>query len=71
MYYGTTHLYKVLYTLSLSREIMKPKERMKICHSCEYLKRGFIKPSECEVCGCIIRLKVRIPSEKCPMDKWD
>jgi|TARA_R100000963_G_C4614635_1_gene83939 hypothetical protein len=50
---------------------MKAKERMKICHSCEHLKMGFIKPSECEVCGCIIRLKVKIPSEKCPIDKWD
>jgi hypothetical protein len=43
------------------------EERMKICASCEeYIK----EENRCNLCGCYMRVKTRIATEKCPIGKW-
>lgn len=39
--------------------------RRSICETCEH-KKGFF----CDVCGCIIALKARVPFAHCPLGKW-
>ena len=43
------------------------EERLKTCKDCEH----FIKPlSICKKCGCILKIKTRMPWESCPIGKW-
>ena len=43
--------------------------RRQICKSCEHnIKYG--KTRICEMCGCFIKAKTTIESEKCLMNKW-
>ena len=44
---------------------LSAEERMKICKKCEYYSRG-----RCVSCGCILSLKTKMDTEKCPIDKW-
>lgn len=41
------------------------KERLQICKSCEKHKLGF-----CMACGCSVKLKVKLKSASCPLEKW-
>jgi hypothetical protein len=42
-------------------------DKMKICLQCEH----FLKSTrQCKKCGCFMPLKVRIPRQKCPIQKW-
>ena len=42
-------------------------EKMKLCIQCPH----FFKPTKtCKKCGCFMPIKVRVPSQKCPVDKW-
>lgn len=43
------------------------KRRMKICRNCVHLKSG-----SCEICGCDMAKKTRLPAEICPhkTPKW-
>ena len=40
-------------------------KRQRLCDVCPANKDG-----ECELCGCVIKLKVTWRSEKCPMEMW-
>jgi hypothetical protein len=40
-------------------------KRIETCKSCEYLKKQF-----CSKCGCIIAIKSRMATAKCPDGKW-
>lgn len=44
--------------------------RLKICDECEHKKKikGF--GEYCDVCGCIIKSKISVKSEKCYLNKW-
>lgn len=45
------------------------KRRLKICKSCEHnIKFGGTRI--CDQCGCIIKSKASVESEKCLMNKW-
>ena len=44
---------------------MTPKEKYKICHECEHLKKRM-----CNLCGCFMPAKVIIPFSVCPINKW-
>lgn len=45
----------------------KGVDRMKICLQCEH----FLKiTKQCKKCGCFMPIKVRIPGQKCPVEKW-
>lgn len=47
------------------------KERIEICEGCDkfkiYLDRIYI----CEECKCVLNIKARMASKKCPLNKWD
>ena len=48
-------------------------ERMRICKGdkkylpCPHYQKLL---SRCQICGCFLKLKARISSEKCPKGKW-
>ncbi len=44
-------------------------DRLAICKSCPYMKKK-LTGSYCELCGCIIKIKAKMPDEKCPVGKW-
>lgn len=41
--------------------------RYAICRQCDRLRRGI---KQCKECGCFVLLKVRVPSQSCPLGKW-
>ena len=42
-------------------------KRIDICKSCEH----FFKPTgSCKKCGCFVRIKAKISTLNCPIDKW-
>tara|TARA_R110002020_G_scaffold302595_2_gene517995 strand:- start:22541 stop:22765 length:225 start_codon:yes stop_codon:yes gene_type:complete len=41
------------------------EKRERLCNACPANKGG-----ECELCGCLVNLKVTWRSEKCPMELW-
>ena len=48
-------------------------ERLKICRgsSTNELCEEYFKPTgSCKKCGCFVRLKTKIASQSCPLDKW-
>jgi hypothetical protein len=45
------------------------KARLDTCTSCESKSKSMVPV--CKECGCIIKLKALIKTEKCPLDKWD
>lgn len=40
-------------------------ERLDICKKCVHYIQG-----RCAVCGCILKYKTKMETEKCPIDKW-
>jgi rRNA maturation protein Nop10 len=43
-----------------------PTLRLRVCNQCEFLT--IVKM--CSRCGCVVPLKVRMPSSSCPEGKW-
>ena len=46
-------------------ETEESKARLAVCHKCDKWTG-----TSCKVCGCFVKLKVKIPQEKCPEGKW-
>ena len=46
-------------------ETEESKTRLAVCHKCDKWTG-----TSCKVCGCFVKLKVKIPQEKCPEGKW-
>lgn len=44
---------------------MNAVERMNVCKGCEYNHENW-----CEMCGCWLLLKTRIPMAHCPLGLW-
>jgi Family of unknown function (DUF6171) len=42
-------------------------KRFEICKSCPEL---FAPTAQCKLCGCFMRLKTKMESAKCPLEKW-
>ena len=42
--------------------------RLAICESCEHLQRPKYR---CGLCGCLMKVKVLLPKQKCPDNRWD
>jgi len=38
---------------------------MNICRICDHNLAG-----KCSICGCILKYKTKMDTEKCPIDKW-
>ena len=45
----------------------KIQQRMDICYKCNCLD---IKTVRCKLCGCFMKIKVRLDGSKCPAHKW-
>jgi hypothetical protein len=41
--------------------------RMEICNSCEHLIK---LTTQCKKCGCIMKIKTKLPKATCPIGKW-
>ena len=41
------------------------KARIETCNQCQYMVAGV-----CSMCGCHLRLKIKLESQKCPQGKW-
>ncbi len=60
----------------------KEKERAKICEACPFKRYSKsiahfdgddiieIKGMLCDKCKCYLPAKIRVPKEKCPLNKW-
>jgi hypothetical protein len=45
--------------------------RLEICKACpEWNPQAFLNTGQCKLCGCSTKAKLRLPLEKCPVDKW-
>lgn len=45
--------------------------RIEICKGCEFWEgSGFAGTGRCKKCGCSTQAKLRMATEKCPIDKW-
>lgn len=42
-------------------------ERVALCEACDHFDEA---SRQCNQCGCLIDLKIAMPLEKCPIDKW-
>jgi hypothetical protein len=50
-----------------SKNSLYYKERLEICRQCPRL----FKPTmQCKECGCFMRIKTRLKSASCPINKW-
>lgn len=46
-------------------ETEESQKRLSVCQGCsEWTGKS------CKICGCFVKLKVKIPEEKCPLGKW-
>jgi heterodisulfide reductase subunit A-like polyferredoxin len=45
------------------------EKRLAICNSCPH-KEELIGQPRCGACGCFLKLKASLATEKCPKDKW-
>ena len=47
------------------------EKRLNICFNCPHFSsKGRITSGRCLECGCFIRAKARLETEKCPIGKW-
>lgn len=45
--------------------------RLDVCKGCEFWKgNAMINGGRCMKCGCFTKFKLRMATEKCPIDKW-
>jgi len=49
------------------KSIIGYSERVEICKKCEHF---LPRLSRCKKCGCFTKVKLRIKSSKCPINKW-
>jgi hypothetical protein len=48
-------------------DLFVQEKRMDICRQCD----RFIKTTtQCKECGCIMKLKTKLPHASCPLGKW-
>ena len=45
------------------------KVRVKICKECPYIRKR-VGVDICFFCTCVISLKTKLKTEKCPIEKW-
>jgi hypothetical protein len=43
------------------------KARYARCKTCEFYDP---RVKQCEVCGCFVPLKIKLPTEECPYGRW-
>lgn len=48
----------------------KARERLEVCRTCPRFDNRLRLAEVCTACGCMARLKVLHPGEKCPEGRW-
>lgn len=57
-----------LFNKNLGRvEEVISKKRLDICQGCE---KFIALTTQCLECGCIMKLKTKLPNAECPLHKW-
>jgi|TARA_R100001530_G_scaffold9647_2_gene9739 hypothetical protein len=51
----------------VSQLIQETDDRWNICKDCPSL----MSFNRCKECGCFMKIKTKIPTMKCPLDKWN
>lgn len=51
----------------LVKEEEKIDTRMQICSECKVFDKEFAR---CKICGCFMKLKIRLEISSCPIGKW-
>jgi len=51
----------------MDKKSISASEKKEICHNC---KMYLPNMRQCKLCRCFIDLKVLLPSQHCPIDKW-
>ena len=46
------------------------RSRMRKCMGCAHVRNGKVLGYRCSRCGCILRSKVTVRDEKCPIGVW-
>ena len=46
------------------------KERLIRCKKCDNYSKNNNNIEKCEACGCYLKFKIKILSEKCPLNLW-
>jgi hypothetical protein len=67
------HLYQIL--LGTYRNIFQVRtgfedKRWEVCCACEHCKANDILGTYCDVCGCILKSKIKVDNAKCSLNKW-
>lgn len=60
---------KGIYNHHFKDETEMSKHKLSICNSCEFNKDTPLLGNTCQLCGCVIKYKVKSDS-KCPDGKW-
>lgn len=52
--------------------LARARTRFDVCRSnaCGAFERNFKGAEQCNACGCMLRMKVLHPGEKCPQGRW-
>ena len=53
--------------ITMADKPIDPKERYALCKACEHLYK---LTKQCNLCGCVMPIKVGIPEASCPIGKW-
>lgn len=65
--HGIIGLFKSTFNIGIVDPKVK-SHRLTLCLICSDMNRR--KGNRCNLCGCYIRHKIRLKSEKCPKDEW-
>jgi ribosomal protein S27AE len=65
---GWFYAWKVYMDVIASDEVVA--KRLKICSKCEHLMTSIANIKLCGKCGCVIKVKVKVKSTTCPVNKW-
>jgi hypothetical protein len=58
-----------LFNKNLGRvETVIAEDRMAICRACP---KFIDSTTQCKECGCIMKLKTKLPNASCPLGHWD
>ena len=44
---------------------LSAEQRIEVCKKCEYYTKG-----KCSICGCVLKYKTKMETERCPINKW-
>jgi len=50
--------------------VLAPGVRYTLCLACEHAVDRPLIGVQCDVCRCVMRLKVQLPNATCPLGKW-